>query len=298
MNLLEIKALSLSINGSPILHDVSMMLDAGQVLGVVGESGSGKSMTAFSVMQLLPEGVTVSGAIYLGGQDLLAMSETELCKLRGNEIGMVFQEPMTALNPVKTIGDQVAETVQIHQPSSRRAALAQAAEALHRVGLPQDRFPLTLYPHELSGGQRQRVVIAAAIVRHPRLLIADEPTTALDVTTQAQILELLKKLVREDGMSLMLISHDLAVVSDIADQVVIMRGGRVLEAGRTMQVLREPQHSYTRRLIAASSHHPERSALQRDEALLQVEGLVREYPGRRRGLFRRDAPFMISEVVR
>lgn len=290
MSLLEIRNLSLSIFGTPILDDVSMTIGAGEVLGVVGESGSGKSMTAFSVMQLLPEGAEVSGVIEVGGQDLLALPEPELCKLRGNEIGMVFQEPMTALNPVKTIGDQVAETVLVHQPSSRRAALGEAAEALHRVGLPADRFPLSLYPHELSGGQRQRVVIASAIVRHPRLLIADEPTTALDVTTQAQILELLIKLVREDGMSLMLISHDLAVVSDIADEIVIMRQGRVLEAGRTAQVLRDPQHSYTRRLIAASSHHPERSALHRDEALLQVEGLVREYPGRRRGLWRRDPP--------
>ena len=290
MSLLDIRNLSLSIHGTPILDNVSMTLDQGEELGVVGESGSGKSMTALSVMHLLPEGAKASGAIDLGAQALLELPEAGLCRLRGNVIGMVFQEPMTALNPVKTIGYQVAETVLVHQPTSRRAALEKAKQALHRVGLPSELFPMSLYPHELSGGQRQRVVIAAAIVRHPKLLIADEPTTALDVTTQAQILELLKKLVREDGMSLMLISHDLAVVSDIADEVVIMREGRVLEKGPTKQVLRDPQHSYTRRLIKASSHNPDRSVLHRDTVLLQIKGLVREYPGRRRGLLRRDPP--------
>ncbi len=297
MSLLEIRDLSLAIHGTPILDRVSMTLAPGEVLGVIGESGSGKSMTALAVMGLLPEGSATQGEVRLEGRDLLSLDEAGMCGIRGNEIGMVFQEPMTALNPVKTIGDQVAETILVHEEISRRVAMGRAAETLARVGLPGERFPLGLYPHELSGGQRQRVVIASAIARSPKLLIADEPTTALDVTTQAQILDLLQKLVREDGMSLLLVSHDLAVVADMADHVAIMRDGVVLEGGHTTEILREPQHSYTRRLIAASSHHPDRSASHGTASLLQVSGLVREYPGRRRGLLRRNPPVRAVDGV-
>ncbi len=173
----------------PILHDVSLSVGPGQIVGVIGESGSGKSMTALAVMQLLPEGARATGRVMLDGQDVLRLSEAELCGMRGRVMGMVFQEPMTALNPIQTIGDQVAETILCMNVSAAAEARERARQALARVELPEDRFPLTRYPHELSGGQRQRVVIAMAIALRPKLLIADEPTTALDVTTQAQILD-------------------------------------------------------------------------------------------------------------
>jgi len=188
-------------------------------------------MTALATMQLLPQGATTSGRIMLGEDDITTLTEQRLCGIRGNDIGMVFQEPMTALNPVKTIGDQVAETIQVHERTSKADALDRAARTLERVGLPQSKFPLSRFPHELSGGQRQRVVIAMAIALRPRLLIADEPTTALDVTTQAQILTLLTKLAREDGMGLMMITHDLAVVAQMADRIIVMRNGDIVCAG-------------------------------------------------------------------
>lgn len=277
MSLLKIEKLNLSIHGSQILHDVSMQVAPGQILGVIGESGSGKSMSAFAAMQLLPNGATCEGQITVAGQDVLALPEPQLCQMRGRDVGMVFQEPMTALNPIRTIGDQVAETILIHQDVSKAEALERAAEALARAELPQDRFPLSRYPFELSGGQRQRVVIAMAIALRPKLLIADEPTTALDVTTQAQILELLKRLVDEDQMGLMLISHDLAVVADLADEIVIMQKGRVVESGPAATLFRDMQHPYSKALLAASTHVPDREGAARDQPLLSVRDVVREY---------------------
>ncbi|MDG1473190.1 MAG: ABC transporter ATP-binding protein, partial [Ascidiaceihabitans sp.] len=233
MSLLSIQNLSLSITGTPILQGVSLDIAAGEIVAVTGESGSGKSLTALACLGLLPKGSEMSGRILLDGQDLVALPERDLCAMRGNDIGMVFQEPMTALNPVQTIGAQVAETILIHTKTSKSDAYARAADVLSRVGLPPDRFPLTRYPHELSGGQRQRVVIAMAIALRPKLLIADEPTTALDVTTQAQILDLLRDLARDYDMGLLMITHDLAVVSDMADKIVVMRLGNVVEHGPT-----------------------------------------------------------------
>ena len=233
MSLLSVRSLDLAIRGAPVLSDVSFDLPAGKVMGLVGESGSGKSMTALALMGLLPPGAAVSGRADFDGRDLLSLPERALCGLRGREIGMIFQEPMTALNPLQTIGDQVAETLIVHGAATRAEARAIAAERLARVGLPQDRFPLTRYPHELSGGQRQRVCIALAVALRPKLLIADEPTTALDVTTQAQILDLLKGLVAEEGMAMLLITHDLAVVSGVADHVAVMQAGRIVEQGAT-----------------------------------------------------------------
>ncbi|MBT9384087.1 ABC transporter ATP-binding protein [Pseudooceanicola sp. CBS1P-1] len=285
MSLLDIRNLSLSIHGTPILHDVSLRLDPGRILGVIGESGSGKSMTAFTVMRLLPEGAEASGQVTLDGQPILSRSEAQMCALRGRDIGMVFQEPMTALNPLKTIGDQVAETILIHEKIPKRAAMIRAAKALARAELPQDRFPLSRYPHELSGGQRQRVVIAMAIALRPKLLIADEPTTALDVTTQAQILRLLTRLVREDGMGLMMITHDLAVVAEMADEIAIMQKGRVVEAGPTGALLENLQHPYSRALLAASTHAPARSPAAQDTPLLEVTAVHRFYPTPRKSLF-------------
>ncbi|MCB2142822.1 MAG: ABC transporter ATP-binding protein, partial [Rhodobacteraceae bacterium] len=228
MTLLSVRNLSLSIGRHPILSDVSFDIGEGQIFGLVGESGSGKSMTALALMGLAPASARVRGTAQFGGIDLLAQTERQMTRLRGRDIGMIFQEPMTALNPMKTIGDQVAETLLVHRAVSRAAtrtdAQAVAAEKLARVGLPTDRFPLSLYPHELSGGQRQRVAIAMAIALRPRLLIADEPTTALDVTTQAQILDLLRGLAADEGLALLLITHDLAVVADMARQLAVMQG--------------------------------------------------------------------------
>ena len=294
MTLLQIEGLNLSILGLKILSDVRFEVDRGEVVGVIGESGSGKSMTALSVMQLLPHGMNVTGSIRLDGEELLTKTEKQMCAVRGADVGMVFQEPMTALNPVKSIGDQVAETVMIHRGTGRTEALSIARETLNRVGLPEERFPLSRYPHELSGGQRQRVVIAMAIALRPKLLIADEPTTALDVTTEAQILTLLKKLVDEDGMGLILITHDLAVVADIADRIVIMKSGEVVEAGPAVQLLRAMKHPYSKALMAATSHHPVRRPPQvalDAVPVLEVSSVVREYALPRKTLFAKPGAF-------
>ena len=289
MTLLVAKNLSLAIGGFDILKDVDLSVDKGEILGVIGESGSGKSMTALSIMQLLPSSARTAGSITLDGVELLDKPEAAMCAIRGKDVGMVFQEPMTALNPTKTIGDQVAETVMVHRRVGRAEALKVARETLNRVELPEARFPLDRYPHELSGGQRQRVVIAMAIALRPRLLIADEPTTALDVTTQAQILKLLKRLVDEDGMGMIFITHDLAVVADLADKIAIMKLGEVVEAGPTLEVFRKTEHPYTRALFAASSHVPKRqpppAAGAADVPVLAIENVVREYKLPRTSLF-------------
>lgn len=286
MTLLSVEDLSLSIGPHNILKNVSFSIAPGEIVAVTGESGSGKSMTALATMQLLPESTETKGAIRLGDLDLLAQTESQLCAMRGKDMGMVFQEPMTALNPVKTIGDQVMETIQIHTTMTHAQAEEQASEMLTRVGLPSDRFPLSRYPHELSGGQRQRVVIAMAIALRPRLLIADEPTTALDVTTQAQILDLLKELVVEFGMGLMMITHDLAVVSEMADRIVVMRHGEIVEQGKTRALFEEMKHPYTRALFEASGHQvnlPERPEV--PEPILEVRNAVRDYVLPRTQLF-------------
>ena len=258
MSLLEIGGLSVTIGDTPILKDVDLTIDPGEVMGLVGESGSGKSMTALTVMRLLPNAARAAGNVIFNGLDILAASEDQMCALRGDDIGMVFQEPMTALNPVKTIGEQVAEGIRWHTGVNRADAEARARAILDRVGLPTSRFPLSIYPHELSGGQRQRVLIAIACALRPKLLIADEPTTALDVVLQQQILELLRDLVIENGMGLLLISHDLAVVADMADRITILRNGKVMESGDTAQTLSRQSHPYTRRLAEASMHVPVR----------------------------------------
>ena len=291
MNLLEIKNLSLSIYGTPILHDVDLTIEEGQIVGVIGESGSGKSMTAFSVLQLLPEGAKCQGQIILNGASILDLSEANLCKLRGNDVGMVFQEPMTALNPVQTIGAQVAETILIHENVSKSKAMDRAREVLNRCELPEDQFPLSRYPHELSGGQRQRVVIAMAIALRPKLLIADEPTTALDVTTQAEILALMKRFSVEDKMGLMFITHDLAVVSDLADRITIMRSGEVVEEGDARQLFKDMKHPYTQALFEASTHQPDRDAPRIEIPLLDVKNVVRDYPLPRKNMFEKPGVF-------
>ena len=297
MSLLEIQDLSVAIHGKSILKEVSLDIAQGEVCGVIGESGSGKSMTAFSVMQLLPHGATSSGAIHLDGIDMLRAGETQLCAMRGQTVGMVFQEPMTALNPVHTIGQQVAETVRIHTGVSRAEAYERAADALERCELPRDKFPLNRYPHELSGGQRQRVVIAMAIALRPKLLIADEPTTALDVTTQAEIIHLLRDLVNSDGMGLMLITHDLAVVTGVADKIVIMRNGEVVERAAARTFRQTMRHPYSKALFEASSHQPERAGRADDTVILSVRDVVRDYPVARASLFTKPGTFRAVDHV-
>ena len=276
--MISVRDLGVTIGGHRVLEGVTLDLAPGRVTGLVGESGSGKSMTALAVIGLLPEGAAATGEVVLDGTNLLTLPERALNDLRGRRIGMIFQEPMTALNPLMTIGDQVAEVLTRHHGMGRAEALAVARARLDRVGLAAPRFPLTLYPHELSGGQRQRVAIAMAIADAPDLLIADEPTTALDVTTQAQILDLLAGLVRDEGMALMLITHDLAVVAGVADRVAVMQSGRIVEQGETEALFRTQSHPYTRALFAAARHQPPRVAVAPDDTpILRVEGAVRAY---------------------
>ncbi len=276
MALLEIEDLRVEIatpeGPAAILDGIEATLDRGQSLGLVGESGCGKSMTALAAMGLLPERARASGAIRLDGENLLALSEAELCRLRGRRMAMIFQEPMTALNPVKTIGQQVAEGPRRHLKLGRAEAERRAALWLDRVGLPGSRFPLSLFPHQLSGGQRQRVLIAAAMASGPELLIADEPTTALDVTIQAQVLDLIAELVESEGLALLLITHDLGVVAEMADRVAVMYSGRIVEAGPAQQVFAEMAHPYARGLFAAMPQAP--------GAAEQAGGRLATIPGR------------------
>ncbi|GGH50981.1 ABC transporter ATP-binding protein [Comamonas phosphati] len=233
------------------VRKVSFALERGATLGLIGESGCGKSLTALALMGLLPEQAQVGGSIRLDGQELLGLSERRLCALRGNRLAMVFQEPMTALNPVHSIGRQVAEPLRLHLGLGRRAAQARAVELLERVGIAQAARRFGEYPHQFSGGQRQRITIAMALACGPELLIADEPTTALDVTVQQQILGLLQELVAEHSMALVLISHDLGVIAQNAEQLLVMYGGSVVESGMTETVFARRAHPYTRGLFAA-----------------------------------------------
>ncbi|MDA1154371.1 MAG: dipeptide ABC transporter ATP-binding protein [Proteobacteria bacterium] len=282
MSLLSLKNLSVQIGGTSVLQGIDLDMAQGQITAITGESGSGKSMTALAIVGLLPQGAKQQGQILLDGTDIVQTPEPALCRMRGNAMGMVFQEPMTALNPVQTIGAQVAETIRVHEKVTKAEAHARAAAMLDRVGL---KVAPKRYLHELSGGQRQRVVIAMAIAMRPKLLIADEPTTALDVTTQARILDLLQGLVDEFGMGLLLITHDLAVVADVADRIAVMQHGRIVEHGPTSDLLRTMRHPYTRALFAASTHAVDLPAVQNDAPLLAVRHVVRDYPTKRLSLF-------------
>ncbi|WOJ93358.1 ABC transporter ATP-binding protein [Congregibacter variabilis] len=230
---------------------VSFTVDPGKTVGIVGESGCGKSVTALSIMRLLPQpmGQVVGGVISLKGQDLAKLSFEEMEKVRGNDIGMVFQEPMTALNPVHTIGRQLTEGLKIHKGLNGQQAIDEAVKILDKVGIPSPEIRMGEYPHQLSGGMRQRVVIAIALACGPALLIADEPTTALDVTIQAQILELIKELQADLGMSVILITHDLGVIAETCDEVVVMYAGKVAERGTVFDVFDRPSHPYTQGLL-------------------------------------------------
>jgi peptide/nickel transport system ATP-binding protein len=255
-NILEIKDLSIGFRDTDtkqvvnVLREVSFTLPRQKILGIVGESGCGKSVTMHTVMGLLPRtAVVTSGEVLFEGENLLKYTLNEINQVRGSEIGMIFQEPMTSLNPVYKVGDQIAEMLMLHQPIDRQSALQEAVRKLNTVSIPAPEKVITQYPHELSGGMRQRVMIAIAMACDPKVLIADEPTTALDVTIQAQILELMKDLKDKLASSIILITHDLGVVAEMCDDVVVMYAGDVVEKANVVQLFKRPQHPYTVGLI-------------------------------------------------
>jgi microcin C transport system ATP-binding protein len=290
--LLEVRdlAVSFAVDGgeSVAVRGASFDIDRGETLALVGESGSGKSVTALSIMQLLPypKARHPAGSIRFRGQELLGAPETVLRAVRGDRIAMIFQEPMTSLNPLHTIEKQVNETLRIHRGLARAAARARTLELLRLVGLPEAERRLDAYPHQLSGGQRQRVMIAMALANDPDLLIADEPTTALDVTIQAQILALLRELRQKLGLALLLITHDLAVVGKMAERVCVMRAGEIVEAGPTQEVFEQPRHAYTRHLLAARPRPIDRRPRADAPAVVEAEDVRVWFPVRR-GLLRR-----------
>ncbi|EHM01574.1 putative phosphonate C-P lyase system protein PhnK [Acetobacteraceae bacterium AT-5844] len=292
MSLLSIEGLTVALpkdgDRPYALRDVTLQLNPNEILCVVGESGSGKSMTASAVMGLLPEGVTVErGRVLFEGRDLVSMSDAELRKLRGPRLGMVFQEPMTALNPLRSIGSQIGEMFKVHTSLSAGERDAKVLALLEQVRIPDPAAAARAYPHELSGGQRQRAMIAMALALEPKLLICDEPTTALDVTTQAQILELIRDLQRRTGTAVLFITHDFGVVADIADRVAVMRHGEVVEQGPAEEVLNNPQHPYTRALVAAVPPlSPPAAQPLAEEAIMEIQHVSKTY--RKAGLFGRN----------
>lgn len=253
--ILNVDGLSVAFGDKQILKDVSFSLPRAGVLGIVGESGSGKSVTALALMRLLADrGRVMAGSILLEGEDVLTKSPREMQALRGGRMAMIFQEPMTSLNPLFTVGNQIAEAVVIHKQVSWAVAYRRAGQLLERVGIADPGRRLSEFPHQMSGGMRQRIMIAMALAAEPALLIADEPTTALDVTIQAQILDLLRDLQRDFGMAILLITHDLGVVAEFATDVAVMYAGSIIEAGTTSHVFRSPGHPYTRALLEAVPH--------------------------------------------
>ncbi|KAA9134464.1 ABC transporter ATP-binding protein [Microbacterium caowuchunii] len=266
------------------VRDVSLHVQRGEVLAIVGESGSGKTVTARSILGLLPETATAEGAVLLDGIDVVAIGREELRKVRGTKAAMIFQEPSTALNPVFTVGWQLIEGLRAHRRISRKDARATAVEMLGRVGIPDPEKRIDHYPHQFSGGQKQRIVIAMALALEPTVILADEPTTALDVTVQAEILDLLRRVRDEFGTAIVLITHNMGVVADLADRVAVMLNGEVVETAPARELFASPQHEYTRRLLAAVprleivDRQPPASVS--DEAVVEADGLVIEYPGR------------------
>ena len=251
--LLDVRNLQIAFGSHEAVRGISFSIAAGETLGLVGESGSGKSATSLAMMRLLPPSATVSGSVHLASHDLFTLPEPAMRAHRGKSLAMIFQEPMTALNPVMTVGRQIGEALLAHAPRTpRRVVRERVLAAMREVALPEPERRIDDYPHQFSGGQRQRIVIAMALMNKPQLLIADEPTTALDVTVQAQILALLKQLRADHNLSMLFISHDLAVVGQVADRVAVMRHGDIVETGDTHQILTRPQHPYTQSLLVSA----------------------------------------------
>ena len=250
--LLSIEQLTIAFRGKPVVRELSLAIQPGEVLGLVGESGSGKSVTSLAILGLVESAAEVRGSIRFDGEELLTLRPEAMRRYRGRRIAMIFQEPMTALNPVMQVGRQIAEAIETHQPTLTRREVRNAVIAnLEAVALPDPEKRYTDYPHQFSGGQRQRILIAMALANRPQLLIADEPTTALDVTVQAQVLKLLRDLQQQFGLAMLFISHDLAVVAEVADRVAVMRHGWLLEQGSREQIFHTPRHPYTRSLLGA-----------------------------------------------
>jgi peptide/nickel transport system ATP-binding protein len=250
--LLSIEELTIAFRGKPVVRELNLAIQPGEVLGLVGESGSGKSVTSLAILGLVESAAEVRGSIRFDGEELLTLRPEAMRRYRGRRIAMIFQEPMTALNPVMQVGRQIAEAIETHQPTLTRREVRRAVIAnLQAVALPDPEKRYTDYPHQFSGGQRQRILIAMALANRPQLLIADEPTTALDVTVQAQVLKLLRDLQQQFGLAMLFISHDLAVVAEVADRVAVMRHGWLLEQGSREQIFHTPRHPYTRSLLGA-----------------------------------------------
>jgi oligopeptide/dipeptide ABC transporter ATP-binding protein len=247
--LLRVKDLNVRFHAQHIVKDVSFELEPGEVLGIIGESGSGKSVTALSIMKLLDRSASINGEIFLGDRPLLSAGDRELRKIRGSDISMIFQEPLTSLNPVLRIGDQIIESIKVHRDIKRKQMLDEVYEILNLVGIADPNRVFYSYPHQLSGGMRQRIMIAMAVINHPRILIADEPTTALDVTIQAQILQIIKNLRKKFGTAVILITHDLGVVADICDRVLVMYSGEVVEQRDIWDFFEKPLHPYSQGLL-------------------------------------------------
>ena len=277
--LLEVKNLRIELTTrdgvAPVIDDLSFSLNPGETLSFVGESGCGKSMTALALMGLLPEkvGRVASGSIIFNGEDLSQASDQRLRAIRGNDISMIFQEPMTSLNPVFTIGEQIAEVLRAHQGMSRRAAWTQAIELLDAVRIPNAKDRVSDYPFQMSGGQRQRAMIAMALACQPKILIADEPTTALDVTVQAQIFDLLTDLRNQTGAAIILITHDMGAVAEMAERMIVMYAGRKAELGPVDQIIEHPRHPYTKGLIECVPHIQSNPSIERHD-LVEVPGIV------------------------
>lgn len=286
MKLLEVKNLYVTIEtiDGPlhVIRGLDFSLEQGESLGIVGESGCGKSITALAVMALLLPEAGVRGQILLNGENINALNDKQMRGIRGNKIGMIFQEPMTALNPVKTIGAHIAESLLLHKNMKKKQVKREVEHLLENVELPVQRFGLNLYPHQLSGGQRQRVLIAMAIACKPDLLIADEPTTALDVTVQEKILKLIKKLAAESGMSLIMISHNLGIIAQTTQKVMIMYAGKIMEQGETSRIFKHMGHPYTKGLFAAIPK-PGLSGIKSKKRLCTIPGTVPDLKSIARG---------------
>ncbi|MEM7669574.1 MAG: ABC transporter ATP-binding protein [Pseudomonadota bacterium] len=295
MSLLKITNLSISFPGKdgPVeaVREVSIEIAAGETLALVGESGSGKSLTALSTVQLLPGAARPTGSITYDGREMMDAGQRTLQEVRGNDVSFIFQEPMTSLNPLHTIEKQIAESLKLHQDIDRSSARPRVVELLHKVGLRNAEERLGAYPHQLSGGQRQRVMIAMALANRPRLLIADEPTTALDVTIQAQILDLLADLQRNEGLAMLFITHDLGIVRKVAQRVAVMKDGEIVEAGATAKVFDDPQHSYTQRLLAAEPKGLAEPLAYGAQPLLEAQDMRVWFPIRT-GFFRKTTGYV------